>query len=91
MYQIIKRYIKILKIKINDVYPDAIIITKPLEGDEMNDLHLLWMLQQICFNKHQSETKKHRWLGYVQGIMISKGYINVLEERELTRPYLNGK
>ena len=91
MYEITKRYIKILKIKINDVYPDAIIITKPLEGDEMNDLHLLWMLQQIRFNKSQSETKKHRWLGFIQGVMTAKGYINVLEERELTRNIFKGE
>lgn len=62
----------------------------PLEGDEMNDLHLLWMIKELRSNKSQSATKKHRWLGFLQGVMTAKGYLNVLEERELTRSIFNG-
>lgn len=64
---------------------------KQLENDEQNPIHLLWMLNEIEFNNDQSETKKHRWLGYIQGILISKGVFNVIDERNSTRDILNGK
>ena len=68
----------------------SIIEIKQLEGDETNPIHLLWMLDQIQNNVEQSITKKHRWLGYIQGVMTVKSYITVLEEREFTRSILNG-
>ena len=49
------------------------------------------MLNHLILNNSQSETKKHRWLGNIQGIMTVKGYINVLEERELTRNIFKGE
>lgn len=54
------------------------------------DSHLVWMLKEILFNPLQSTTKKHRWLGYVQGVMVMKGYLTVQEERDNTREILNG-
>ena len=39
----------------------------------------------------QSETKKYRWLGFVQGTVISKKYTTVVDERNNTRDILNGK
>ncbi len=53
--------------------------------------HLLWMLYELRVNKDMSETKKHRWLGFIQGCMIKDGFIKLTEERERTRPILNGK
>lgn len=87
MDTIITRYINLLMYKLGD---SKIVVTEPKEGDETNDVHLLWMLKQIRYNESQSETKKHRWLGFVQGVMVSKGYLTVAEERGLTRPILNG-
>lgn len=52
--------------------------------------HLLWMLNEIENNKEQSLTKKHRWLGYVQGIIIAEKLTTVSEEREFTRPLFDG-
>ncbi|WQN06691.1 hypothetical protein [Escherichia phage vB-Eco-KMB37] len=37
-----------------------------------------------------SETKRHRWLGYIQGVMIMKNLITVDDERNATRPVFNG-
>lgn len=62
----------------------------PREGDETSEFHLLWMLNEIFFNKEQSLTKKHRWIGYIQAILVSKGYTTVMEEREATRDILSG-
>lgn len=52
--------------------------------------HLQWMLVQIRTDKTQSITKKHRWLGYVQGILTSHGIIDVDIERDSTRSVFNG-
>ena len=88
---IIEKYANILINKMIESGWYSVLEIKPLEGDETNDIHLLWMLNQLLSNKSQSETKKHRWLGYIQGIMTVKGYINVLEERELTRNIFKGE
>lgn len=87
---IINRYIDILNLELHNSGFYSVLEIKPLEGDETNDIHLLWMLHELLLNKEQSITKKHRWLGYVQGVMIAKKYMTVLQERELTRNILNG-
>lgn len=61
------------------------------DGNETEDEHLLWMLNQIMNDGEQSETKKYRWLGFVQGTVISKKYTTVVDERNNTRDILNGK
>lgn len=52
--------------------------------------HLAWMLTELQTNGTQSLTKKHRWLGCVQGIMIAQGMITVNDERDATRSIFNG-
>lgn len=52
------------------------------------DWHLGWMLIEIV-EKKVLGTKAHRWLGFVQGIMVMRGYISVDEERDRTRPYFS--
>ncbi|ELL7856302.1 hypothetical protein AAGG91_002682 [Salmonella enterica] len=51
--------------------------------------HLSWMLNELSSDT-MSETKKHRWLGYVQGCMVSQNLINVEDERNATRNIFNG-
>lgn len=70
--------------------PPSLFEIKQIEGDETNPLHLLWMLQQIETNVNMSLTKRHRWLGYIQGILVSHGVFSVQEEREYTRPIFKG-
>ena len=50
-----------------------------------DDEHLYWMLEEI--NTLEDSHKAHRWIGYVQGVMVMKGYISVDEERDFTRGY----
>jgi hypothetical protein len=48
-----------------------------------NDLtvkHLLWMCEKIKVGD-MSITKSNRWIGYIQGVMITRGFSTVLEER----------
>jgi hypothetical protein len=75
--KMVVRYIDIFR----NVKPES------MPEDPTNPKHILWMLNEI--HKGEMETTKlHRWLGYVQGVMVCQGHINVQEERELTRPLL---
>lgn len=47
--------------------------------------HLRWMLS-IIRDGYAGE-KSHRWLGFIQGVMISTGITTVQAERDFTRPY----
>lgn len=70
--------------------PNTIQEIEQKPGDETNPIHLIWMLKQIAEDKSMSLTKRHRWLGYIQGILVMKGSFTVEEEREYTRPMFNG-
>jgi hypothetical protein len=55
--------------------------------DSATDLgHLLKMCQEGIENTTMLDDKASRWLGYVQGVLASKGLIDVDEERRFTRP-----
>lgn len=78
------RYEKI----IIDNYPGA--SPKCIEGNEVDACHILWMIEMVRNNTKQSITKKHRWIGYIQGILSANSLIDVLKERDITRSILNG-
>lgn len=85
--KVILRYQGLLLNKVLEPYSNFL----PLqEGKETEDYHLLWMLQELLHNKDQSETKKHRWLGFIQGVLVCKNYTTVIEERLVTRNIFNG-
>ena len=53
--------------------------------------HLIWMLVQIQEDESQELTKKHRWLGFVQGVLCYYcGYTTVEDERNFTRDVFAG-
>lgn len=60
---------------------------KMSEGWETHLNHVSWMLDCIALGT-VTGTKAHRWLGFVQGVLVSKGLIKVPDERELTRDLL---
>lgn len=82
--QITRRYTNLLENRGETLRKDE-------SGDQTDLGHLLWMLEEIRNNPNQSETKKNRWLGFIQGVLVTQGLIEVYEERELTRPVFNGK
>jgi hypothetical protein len=43
--------------------------------------HLIWMCDQIIQKAEFSETKAHRWIGYIQGVMTMRGLSSVEHER----------
>lgn len=70
--------------------PNSVLSIEQKPGDETNPIHLIWMLQQIKDDSEMSQTKRHRWLGYIQGVLVMKGVFSVEEEREYTHPIFNG-
>lgn len=68
-------------------------------ADAPTDLsHLLWMCHEClkhigCAGEDHRWTidKYSRWLGFIQGVLAEKGFINVNEERDVTRPWFTGK
>ena len=64
-------------------------ITMPDAG-YFSKRHLLWMLDEIKNNPDQSEIKKHRWLGQIQGVLAVYGVIDIDDERDMTRSLFNG-
>lgn len=59
-------------------------------GQKTSRNHIRWMIQELHDNMEQSLTKKNRWLGFIQGLMIAYGYTTVDREREETRDMFNG-
>lgn len=57
--------------------------------DKTGEEHLRWMLNEII-SMNKTGTKASRWLGFVQGVMVMRGYITVDGERDRTRPIFNG-
>ncbi|WP_391557173.1 hypothetical protein [Robertmurraya sp.] len=53
--------------------------------------HLLWMLQVIISDQSLSETKRNRWLGFIQGVLVCKGDIEIKSERDSTREIFKGE
>jgi hypothetical protein len=49
--------------------------------------HLRYMLKMIS-DKLVTNEKAHRWLGFIQGIVIANGWSDVNSERNFTRKYL---
>ncbi len=60
-------------------------------GDFTSLYHLKWMIFQVFIDSKQSATKKHRWMGYVQGMLVAYGLVKVMGERDLTRDVFNGE
>ena len=54
------------------------------DEDDVSPKHLVWMLQQICTEQITGE-KAHRWIGYVQGVLVAFGVTTVAQMRELNR------
>lgn len=58
------------------------------EPEGRDSTHLLWMLNEIRTGAVTGD-KAHRWLGYVQGMMIADNLTSVQAERDFTRPLFN--
>lgn len=74
------------KVKPFDILADRYIkilgVEPKCSNDYLSDANLAWMCTQL---PELEEGKANRWLGYIQGAMVSKGYIGVDTERNFTR------
>lgn len=61
-----------------------------LPSDDMEHVgtvHLSWMCDQALAHLDDWPIDKlNRWLGYIQGVMTARGFLDPDEERERTRP-----
>jgi hypothetical protein len=48
--------------------------------------HLRWMIREIVEGRTVGD-KAHRWLGFIQGVLIREDHFKVATERDFTRPY----
>lgn len=46
--------------------------------------HLQWMVEEII-HYDMSENKTMRWLGYIQGVMVAKGWATLADMKTLNR------
>tara|TARA_R100001132_G_C3273801_1_gene95825 strand:+ start:367 stop:636 length:270 start_codon:yes stop_codon:yes gene_type:complete len=82
---------------LNDRYSEKILgydtTATPIEDPKnpTSTHHLLWMLSEISSNRKMAEAKKHRWLGFIQGVLRCQWVIDVNEERDFTRPLFKGE
>ena len=47
--------------------------------------YLSWMCRQIIHNPQWDMSKAHRWVGYIQGVLVCRGFSTVDEERRRVR------
>lgn len=60
-------------------------------GPDKTELeHIKGMIEVLRNDETQSITKKHRWLGFIQGVLIMRGLTTVDIERNYTRDIFNG-
>lgn len=70
--------------------------TEREDGDPTHPEHLLWMCEH-CAERVRDDSlgmnvsKYSRWLGYIQGCMISRGFTTVAQERDRTRNWFQGQ
>jgi hypothetical protein len=66
--------------------------TEIQDGDPTSEEHLLWMCE-YCIPRVRDDgmgmtvDKYSRWLGYIQGCLIMRGYTTVEKERNKTREW----
>jgi hypothetical protein len=78
-----------LILQFNPILAETVTPLQPQPGNETSDLHLLWMIEEIQTSEEMGLTKSHRWLGFIQGVLVMKRYTTVADEREATRGAYN--
>lgn len=55
-------------------------------ADPTSIQHIEAMCRHLIDHPDMLLDKQSRWLGYIQGVLAVRGHLNVMEERDLTRP-----
>jgi len=54
----------------------------------INKQHLIWMCYQIASGE-VTGPKAHRWIGYIQGVLVCRGNYTLNEMKELNKEFIN--
>lgn len=77
----------ILARRYHDILVDKVGIDDKL--DKMSNTNLSWMTTEILNNQNMPCDKVSRWIGFIQGCMSMKGYLDVDSERDFSREYFH--
>lgn len=67
--------------------PRDLTVAEMEEGDKTSLANCDWMIDQCLKNATTMPLDKlNRWIGFVQGVLAVRGYLDVDAERERTRP-----
>jgi hypothetical protein len=74
---------------IDQVYlePVCSVIRQDIGGDGLSLSHLRWMVSQM--HRGMSNNKVMRWLGWIQGVLVSTSNCTLLQMKELSRAAAN--
>lgn len=62
-----------------------------LDIENANRSHLIWMCNEIIKNQNKwNERKLHRWVGYIQGVLVVNQITTVDVQRELVTLVMTG-
>jgi hypothetical protein len=54
-------------------------------GGTKTPAHLMWMCRMVSSRQDWTSSRMHRWLGFVQGIMVAYGWSNVDHLKDIVR------
>jgi hypothetical protein len=64
--------------------------TLPSVSKETSSENLIWMMKHCLENIDVFPIDKiGRWVGFVQGVLAGSGHLDVIKERERTRPFFH--
>src|SRR5690606_17443126 len=82
---ILKRYDEMISIHEKRIENDFDTNENLVPGTSLK--HLRWMIREIPELEKTDVLKAHRWIAFVQTVLIMSGFTNVQKERDFTRPY----
>lgn len=73
-----------------DIKANETLLNSDFISEDCKYLKLLRLVNEAHDNGYKYPTDKlNRWLGYIQGVLIAYGILNVNEERDYSRPLLH--
>lgn len=77
IHVLLDSYRKLISLEYNEPKPSHFNYAK------LTKEHLLWMCDELV--KYTDTGKRHRWLGYIQGVLAMDGCLSVQREMDVTR------
>lgn len=55
---------------------------RPYKDHALIERHIMWMIAEALTWKEERKEKAMRWLGFIQGVLFTKGYYTIKELKE---------